>query len=231
MTKTDINVVIVIPAFNEAKVIAKTIKDTIKCGYSNVLVIDDGSADDTAKKATDAGAMVVSHKINRGKGAATKTGIETAKLLAADIVVTLDGDGQHCPSDIQNLISPIAEGHCDVVLGTRLKKKKHQMPMTKVASNYVANFVTWSFFGLWVSDSQSGFRAYSRSALDCISTSADAYDYESEIIREIHHHRLVYKEVPISVQYTDYSMSKPHRQDMANGMKTLYKIFWKAISF
>jgi glycosyltransferase involved in cell wall biosynthesis len=174
--------------------------------------------------------LVINHQINRGKGAATKTGLEASKLLTADIVVTLDGDGQHRPSDINKLISPIINGHCDVALGTRLKKK-NQMPTHKIMSNYVANFVTWVFFGLWVSDSQSGFRAYSSLALTNISTSADAYDYESEVIREIRKHRLVYKEVPIGVHYTDYSMSKPNKQNTFNGIKTLYKIIWKVISF
>lgn len=230
MAQDNYNIVIVIPVFNEASVIAQVIKDVFKCGYSTVIVVNDGSTDDTANQTKTAGAVVVSHRINRGKGAATKTGIEASKLLSADIVVTIDGDGQHYPSDIKNLISPIIDGHCDVVLGTRLKRKT-QMPIHRIITNHIANFVTWAFSGLWVNDSQSGLRAYSRSAIDCISTSADAYDYESEIIREIHHHRLVYKEVPINVQYTDYSMSKTNRQNTFNGLKTLYKIIWKVISF
>lgn len=231
MAQENSNIVIVIPALNEAKVIGRVVKDITKCGYAKIIVVDDGSRDDTVEQATAAGAMVVSHKINRGKGAATKTGIEAAKLLSADIVVTIDGDGQHSPADIKSLISPIVKGHYDVVLGTRLKKRENQMPVHRVATNHIANFVTWTFYGLWVSDSQSGFRAYSRSALECISTSADAYDYESEIIKEIHNHHLVYKEVPISVHYTDYSMSKSNRQNTYNGFKTLYKIIWKVISF
>lgn len=231
MAQENSNIVVVIPALNEAKMIGRVVEDITKCGYAKVIVVDDGSTDNTVGQAATAGAIIVSHKINRGKGAATKTGIEAAKLLSADIVVTIDGDGQHSPADIKSLISPIIKGHCDVVLGTRLKRKKNQMPMHRVATNHIANFVTWTFYGLWVSDSQSGLRAYSRSALASISTSADAYDYESEIIREIHNHRLVYKEVPISVHYTDYSMSKSNRQNTYNGFKTLYKIIWKVISF
>ena len=230
MTRIDSNIVIVIPAFNEAKVIAKVIKGVLKCGYSTIIVVDDGSSDNTAQRSANAGALVVSHKINRGKGAAAKTGIEAAKLLSADIVVTLDGDGQHSPPDINNLISPIKKGQCDVVLGNRLNTK-NQIPTHKIITNHIANFVTWTFSGLWVNDSQSGFRAYSKSALASISTSADAYDYESEVIREIRHHRLIYKEIPISVHYTDYSMSKTNRQNALNGFKTLYKIIWKVISF
>jgi len=222
--------VTVIPAYNEAKVIASVIKKTFAIGFPTVIVVNDGSSDKTAQIAAETGAIVINHKINRGKGAATKTGLEAAKILSADIAVTLDGDGQHDPADISHVIAPIQNNLCHVVLGTRLYQKK-QMPTYRIAINHIANLVTWTFFGLWVKDSQSGFRAYSRLALDCISTSADAYDFESEIIHEIKRHRLVYKEVPISVQYTDYSMSKPHRQNALNGLKTFYKIFLKSISF
>jgi glycosyltransferase involved in cell wall biosynthesis len=196
----------------------------------SVLVVNDGSTDQTSQVAAQTGALVVSHRLNRGKGAATKTGLEAAKILDADIVVTMDADGQHHPDDIAALINPIRLGACDVTLGTR-PKNPASMPVTRILSNHIANFVTWTFFGLYVQDSQSGFRAYSNKALRVISTSADAYDYESEVIREIRRHHLIYKEVPIGVHYTDYSMSKPTRQDFANGFKTLYKIIWKVISF
>lgn len=224
------NVVIVIPAYNESSVIRSVIESTIAHGYSSIIVVDDGSTDQTSHVAAQSGAMVVNHRINRGKGAATKTGLEAARLLSATIVVTMDADGQHHPEDISALIAPLQLNLCDVTLGTR-PKTSASMPVTRIVSNHIANFVTWTFFGLYVQDSQSGFRAYNVKALDLISTSADSYDYESEVIREIHHHHLIYKEVPIGVHYTDYSMSKPTRQDFANGFKTLYKIIWKVISF
>lgn len=230
MSNSSVKVAIVIPAYNEDTVIGSVIRSISSLGYSTVLVVDDGSTDHTSQAATAAGALVVTHRLNRGKGAATRTGLEAAKLLDADIVVTLDGDGQHNPGDIPVLIRPLELNQCDVVLGTR-PKHPSAMPVTRIVSNHIANFVTWTFSGLYVQDSQSGFRAYNRKALRLISTSADSYDYESEVIREIRHHRLIYREVPIGVHYTDYSMSKPTRQDFANGFKTLYKIIWKVISF
>ena len=230
LNSNSINVVIVIPAYNEASVIGSVIDSIHRAGYSSVIVVDDGSTDTTSPNAITAGALVITHRINRGKGAATKTGLEAAGLLSADIVVTMDGDGQHHAHDIDALIAPLRQGVCNVTLGTR-SKDTAAMPITRIVSNHIANFVTWTFYGLYVQDSQSGFRAYNRQALRQISTSADTYDYESEVIREIHRHRLVYKEVPIGVHYTDYSMSKPTRQDFANGFKTLYKIIWKVISF
>lgn len=221
---------IVIPVFNEERVIQEVILEVQKAGYSDIIVVDDGSADETCKKAKEMGEVVVlRHKINRGKGAATKTGIEAAKLLGADIIVTMDGDGQHDPEDIKNLIRPILDGKCEVVLGTRLKNTTG-MPWHKILANHVGNAITWYLFGLWVTDSQSGFRAYSRLAADKINTRADRYEYDSEVIREIYIYKLKYKEVPIKVRYTEYSMGKVQKQGFINGIKTVYKMVWKIIT-
>ena len=221
---------IIIAAYNEGKVIREVLGEIQSAGYRNIIVVDDGSADDTAAQARKvSGVKVFRHPLNRGKGAATKTGIEAAKILGADIIVTLDGDGQHNPKDIENLIRPIQEGAVDVVLGTRLLHPKG-MPWYKIIANYIGNAFTWYFYGLWVSDSQSGFRAYSRKAADCIDTKTDRYEYDSEVIREIHTHKLSFTEVPIEVRYTEYSMGKVHKQNIVNGIKTLYKIIWSIIS-
>lgn len=221
---------IVIPAYNEEKVIQDVIREIQAAGYKNIIVVDDGSADQTYAKAKKIpGVIALKHPINRGKGAATKTGIEAAKMLEAGIIVTMDGDGQHNPADIARLIEPIKSNHCDVVLGTRLIDPKG-MPRHKILANWVGNAVTWYFYGLWVSDSQSGFRAYSRHASELINTKTDRYEYDSEVIREIYTYKLKYKEVPIEVRYTDYSMGKIHKQSFVNGLKTLYKIIWNIVS-
>jgi len=226
--QTESKIFIVIPAFNEGSVIQDVIKEIQNAGYENIIVVDDGSSDNTHEKAKITGATALRHKINRGKGAATKTGIEAAKLLEANIIVTMDGDGQHDPKDIEKLIEPIIQNHCDVVLGTRLKNTKG-MPLHKIIANHVGNFFTWYLFGLWVTDSQSGFRAYSKHAAEVINTKYDRYEYDSEVIREIHVYKLKYKEVPVTVRYTEYSMGKIHKQGFANGIKTLYKMIFKLI--
>jgi glycosyltransferase involved in cell wall biosynthesis len=219
---------IVIPAFNEESVIQDVIKEVQDVGYNNIIVVDDGSNDNTYGKAKTLGAIVFRHKINRGKGAATKTGIEAAKLLEADIIVTMDGDGQHDPKDIEKLVEPIIQNNCDVVLGTRFQNPKG-MPWYKIIANKIGNFFTWYLFGLWVTDSQSGFRAYSKHAAKVIDTKADRYDYDSEVIREIYIYKLKYKEVPITVRYTEYSIGKLEKQNLSNGFKTLYKMIFKLI--
>ena len=219
---------IVIPTFNEESVIQDVIKEVREAGYENIIVVDDGSSDNTQEKAKIAGTIALRHKINRGQGAATKTGIEAAKLLKADIIVTIDGDGQHDPKDIEKLIKPILQNHCDVVLGTRLQNPKG-MPWYKIIANKVGNFFTWYLFGLWVSDSQSGFRAYSHHAAEIINTRGDRYEYASEILYEIKNYKLKFKEIPIAVRYTEYSMGKIHKQGFINGIKTLYKMIFKLI--
>lgn len=220
---------IVLPAYNEEAVIKDVIREIQVAGYKNIIIVDDGSHDQTFEKAKEMDVIALRHPINRGKGAATKTGIEAAKLLGAGIIVTMDSDGQHNPADIARLIAPIQKNHCDVVLGTRLKNPKG-MPWYKIIANHIGNAITWYFYGLYVSDSQSGFRAYSRHASELINTKTDRYEYDSEVIREIYLYKLKYKEVPIEVRYTEYSMGKIQKQGFVNGLKTLYKIIFNLVS-
>ena len=227
----DKKIFIVIPVYNEGKVIAEVINEVKNAGYKNIIVVDDGSKDNTFNTISSLpGITALRHKINRGKGAATKTGIEAAKLLGADIIVTMDGDGQHNPQDIKKLVSPIINDECEVALGSRMKSNLKKMPWNKIIANWLGNFLTWYLFGLWVSDSQSGLRAYSRLAAEKINTRADHYEYDSEVIREIYVYKIKYQEVPITVRYTNYSMGKLHKQGLVNGIKTLYKMIWKLVS-
>jgi len=214
---------IVIPAYNEEQVIAEVLRGLRDAGYARVIVVDDGSTDNTGLAARSAGAAVVlQHFLNRGKGAAAKTGIEAAKRLGADTVVTMDGDGQHDPADIARMLRLLDEGW-EVVLGSRLKDPRG-MPRWKILANVAGNLITWALYGLWVTDSQSGFRAYSRKALDLIDTRTDRYEYDSEVIREIGRHRLKFIEIPITVIYTEYSMGKANKQGFTNGLKTIFRM-------
>jgi glycosyltransferase involved in cell wall biosynthesis len=223
-------VYLVIPAFNEGEIIVEVIDEIKKHGFSNIIVVDDGSKDNTYEKASSIGGVTaLKHKLNRGYGATIKTGVEAAKIMNADIVVTFDGDGQHDPKDIETLITPIIEDGYDVVLGTRLLDPTG-MPFHKIVANQIGNFFTWSLFGLWVTDSQSGFRAFSRKAIEKIKTKSERYEYSSEVIREVKIYKLKYKEVPIKVRYTEYSMGKAYKQGFLNGLKTLYKMVWNLIS-
>lgn len=229
MPQSPPNTWIVMPALNEAAQLSILLRDIQKAGFSNILVVDDGSNDDTRRTAIKSGAIAIKHPLNRGKGAATKTGITAARQLGADIIVTMDADGQHAPQDITRIIEPIQSGQYEVVLGTRTLNRQ-KMPLHKKIANQVANSITWLLFGLWVNDSQSGFRAFSRHAADLIDTRGDKYEYESEVIREIKLHQLPYQEIPIQVRYTEYSTSKKNRQTLLNGVKTVTRMIWNQLT-
>ncbi len=217
---------VVIPVYNESSVIQSVIDEVVAAGPYRIIVVDDGSSDNTfqvAQKNPEITAL--RHKINRGKGAAIKTGIVAANLLGADIVVTMDGDGQHDPEDIAVLVEPILTKRCDVVLGSR-RVDTGEMPKIKVLANKIGNMVTWLLYGMMVSDSQSGFRAYSHFAAHIIDTKADKYEYDSKVIREINNNRLKFEEVHIKVRYTEYSMGKAQKQGFVNGIKTLIRMIW-----
>ena len=217
---------IVVPVFNESRVVAAVIEEIQQAGYRNIIIVDDGSSDDTYAVANSStGVIVLRHRINRGKGAAIKTGICAADLCGAEIVVTIDGDGQHDPEDIKRLVDPIMEGTHDVVLGTRMLDS-NGMPFLKVVANKIGNLCTLLLYGILVTDSQSGFRAYSQHAARIIDTRADKYEYDSKVIREINNNRLRFVEVPITVRYTEYSMTKKQKQGFVNGIKTLTRMVW-----
>jgi glycosyltransferase involved in cell wall biosynthesis len=222
-------IAIVIPIFNEAGVVGQVLEEVRHFGNFRLIVVDDGSTDDSYVQASAHGALTLRHRLNRGKGAAVKTGIMAANLLEADIVVTMDGDGQHDPSDIETLVRPILESNADVVLGSRTLNSK-EMPPFKVIANYIGNLFTWLFYGIWVSDSQSGFRAYSKYAALIIDTKADKYEYDSKVIREIKTNRLRFTEVPVHTRYTEYSRGKKQKQGLINGLTTLVRMIWNMLT-
>lgn len=219
------HICIVMPVYNEASVIPDVVCELREAGDFTIIIVDDGSQDNSFGVAEKLGVFAVRHKINRGKGAAVKTGIEVAKRLNADVVVTMDGDGQHDPLDIEFLVKPIVEDGYDVVLGSRLIDHDG-MPVIKIIANKIGNVFTWFFYGIFVSDSQSGFRSFSKYAIQVIDTKADKYEYDSKVIREMKNNRLKFVEVPVQVRYTEYSMGKKHKQGFVNGLKTLGRMIW-----
>lgn len=223
------NTYIVLPTYNEGKVIKNTIRDIKREGYKNIILVDDGSTDKTYTQAMSEKIILIQHPINRGKGAATQTGIDAAKLLNADIIVTMDSDGQHNPKDIKTVIEPIINKQADVVIGSRFVKKSKQMPKSRKIMNKVGNIITYIFFGAMSSDSQSGFRAYSNKAANSVYSYMDRYEFESEMLGHIKAAKLKIVEVPIEVIYTDYSLNKYKGekvtgQGLLNGFKMVIRL-------
>ena len=215
----------VIPAYNEEKIVGPVLEKA-RSFVEKIIVIDDGSTDKTAEIAKQCGAKVLSHVINRGLGAALQTGFSVALNDGASIVVTLDADGQHNPEDIPKLIEPIKNGSADAVIGSRFLKNE-KAPLFRKIANWLGNAITYFFFGIWVSDSQSGFRAFNREALKKLNLKSSGMAVSSEIIKEIKRNRLRLKEIPIKPVYTKYSMSKG--QNIFEGVKTLYHLLLRKL--
>lgn len=212
--------VAVIPAFNEATVLSNVVLQT-KEQVDLVLVVDDCSSDDTVAVARAAGAQVLSHPLQRGAGRATATGIQAALRAGAELIVTLDADGQHLPEEIPSVLSPLREGRADLVVGCRTLQRQ-DMPWLRRAGNRFANVWTWLILGVAVSDSQSGFRAYTRRAAEELPLQARGYEFCSQTLGEAARLNLRIEEVPITVIYSEYSQAKG--QSFMTAVKTLGRI-------
>ncbi|MDD3985226.1 MAG: glycosyltransferase family 2 protein [Methanobacterium sp.] len=214
---------VVVPAYNEEKTIVKVLNDLIKREFEFV-VVDDGSKDATNKivnniiKKYNKG-YIYKHLLNRGLGAALKTGIEASLMKDADIIVTFDADRQHDPNDILKVSKPIINREADVTIGIR---DFNEMPSSKKFGNRIMNLITLIFYGINVNDSQSGLRAFNRKAAETIIINARDYGVSSEIIGEIKRHHLKLTEIPIKTIYTDYSMTKG--TNTGEGLKILVKL-------
>lgn len=199
---------VLIPAFNEAKAVGKVIRSVKKSlKGADVLVVDDGSFDSTETVAQEAGAYVVRHIINRGLGGSIGTGLQFARERGYQAVVTMDADGQHNPADLKKVLNPIIQGAADLVIGTRMVNK-FQVPLDRRIIIGVSNMLTFVIFGSFTSDSLSGFRAFSKKALEKIELKTQRMEVSNEIFSQIAKHGLRYAEVPIKVKYTSYSRSK-----------------------
>jgi glycosyltransferase involved in cell wall biosynthesis len=218
--------IIVIPAYNEALTIADVVRGAVKIA-DRVLVVDDGSRDQTRELARQAGALVVRHAVNRGVGAALGTGIEAAVRLGADSVVTMDADGQHRAEDAAKVFERLDQGDVDLVIGSRMKQgdEPGNMPLHRVLFNTIGNVLTFFLFGVWVTDSQSGLRGLSRRAATTIELRTNGMESLSEFIKEKKDKRWRMAEVPIKAIYTDYSMSKG--QNFFVGVKVAMRLIFR----
>src|SRR3989344_4294222 len=208
---------VVIPAFNEEEAIGRVIKSIPKVNKrissTEVIVVDDGSTDRTVSIAKESGALVVSHHGNKGVGKAFQTGIETALKRRADVIVNIDADGQFNPLDIPQLISPILDNKADFVTATRFKDGKMigKMPFVKLVGNKIFTALTSMLVGKKFTDTQCGFRAYSREAalrLNLYGT----FTYTQEVFLDLAYKGMRILEVPLYV-----------RAERANGKSRVVK--------
>lgn len=222
-------VVVVIPAFNEGRVIGDVLASVLALGYT-VVVVDDGSTDDTAAVAATHAVHLLRHACNLGAGAATRTGIEYAiDVLGAPIIATFDSDGQHAAADIQRILAPLEAGTHDIVLGTRFASAvdattRREMPRTKHLLLRAAVLFTRLTTGLPLTDTHIGLRAFTATAVRGMTLEQNRMAHCSEFEQEIARHNLRWREVPVSVGYSAYAVHK------GQGVLNSIDIIWELLA-
>lgn len=203
-------VTVVIPAYNEEKTIGNVIFETasIMNGLDipyEIIVVDDGSTDKTGQIASTHKAIVLSNKINYGKGYALRRAFQHA---SGDIIVTIDSDGEHKPKEIPDLIEPLFNG-TDIVAGSRfLGSQRGATTKLNTVGNFLFNTTIMVLTGKVVTDSQTGFRAIKRQVLETLNLESDGYEIEAEITVKGLRNGFVFRETPITVERRKYNLSK-----------------------
>ena len=191
---------IVIPAFNEAERIEGVLGD-LKGIKLPVVLVDDGSQDSTYQKAKQYPVTILRHKINLGKGAALKTGCESAILLGADAIIMMDSDGQHKKEDLFKFINVLDQKKFDIIFGSR--NLKFGVPLVRFIGNKIASILVNLLFGIYISDLICGYRAFTREAFKKLNWESTGYGLETEMVIKTGLYNLKYCEVPIETVYYD----------------------------
>jgi len=178
------DVFIVIPAYNEATTIRQVIRELIEF-FPHVVVVDDGSSDDTFLEALSSGATLLQHVINLGQGAALQTGIEYSLRAGACVIVTFDADGQHCSDDVSKLVKPIFRGQAEIVLGSRFLGRAENIPPLRWFLLKGAILFTRLASGVSLTDVHNGLRAFSRKAAKNLDIKINRMAHASELIDQI----------------------------------------------
>jgi glycosyltransferase involved in cell wall biosynthesis len=218
---------LVVPAYNEAGVIAGTLGE-LASFLPNVVVVDDGSRDDTSARAAEAGAVVLRHAVNLGQGAALQTGIEFALRNGATHVCTFDADGQHEAASVATLLERLVAANADVALGSRFLGRTIDMPPLRRAIVKAAVWLTRVQTGLPLTDTHNGLRLFTRAAAARIELAQPGMAHASEILALIAETKMRVIEVPTVVRYTDYSRRKG--QSIANSFKIAFDLMYAAWS-
>jgi glycosyltransferase involved in cell wall biosynthesis len=215
---------VLVPAYNEGAVIASTLAD-LRRDFDHVVVVDDGSADDTATVARAAGATVVRHPLNRGQGAALKTGLEYVRSrTAAEHCITFDADGQHLVSDAVAMLATARDQAIDVVLASRFLGRCEDMPTSRRLLLRSALRFSRVATKLPLTDTHNGLRVLSRQAFERIDLTQDRMAYATELEAAIARNELSWTEVPTTVRYTEYSRAKG--QHNLNAVNIVFDLAW-----
>lgn len=215
-------VYVVIPALNEASRIGRLVDELEEKGFTNIVVVNDGSDDETAHMFDGHEQVtVLNHIVNLGPGAATMTGIEYAINQGAEYVATIDADLQHHPEDLIRLFREIESGDYDLVIGSRFLKK-NQIPKSRLFYNFFGNWISYFKTGLMVTDSQSGIKVISKNFAKDLTIDYNGFEFCIDIIKKAKLNKVKVAEFPVSVTYTKETMAKG--QSFSNGVMMLGKL-------
>lgn len=216
------DVYVIVPAKDEERYIDILIDKLDDLGFVNIVIINDNSQDETAVIAREReNVIVLDHSINLGAGAATQTGIAYAVSNGAKIIVTIDADLQHNPDDLIKLIDVLRKESCDLVIGSRFMQK-NEIPKSRIFFNRIANVVSWFLTGTYLSDSQSGLKAFNANLAKHLDLKYDGFEFCMEIIKEANANKLIIKEIPVFVSYTPETMNKG--QGLWSGIRIISKL-------
>lgn len=216
---------VVIPAFNEGRVIREVVNSVLAHGYS-VVVVDDCSRDDTSAVLRGSAVRSLRHPVNLGQGAALQTGIAFALGCQAEYIVTFDADGQHQAGEIRPMIDRLRQFGGDVLLGSRFLPGQAPiaMPVSRRLLLKAATAFTRLTTGLSLTDTHNGFRAFTAQAAGQLTITQNRMAHASQILSEIARLKLRYEEFPVTIQYTDYSLAKGQRAGNA------FNILWESVT-
>lgn len=215
------NVWVVVAGYNEGRVIGDVVRGLV-ARWPNVVVVDDGSRDNTADEAFRAGATVLSHPTNLGQGAALATGIGYALKRGADYIATFDADGQHQVGDIAKLLAALQTHGADIAIGSRFLGDAQSMPWARKVVLKMAVIFTWIVTGQRMTDAHNGLRLFSAHAARTIRITQNRMAHASEIIERIAQNKLKLVEVPVTLLYTEYSLSKG--QPLSNSVNIVLEL-------
>lgn len=198
--------IVCIPALNAEKSIGRIVKKCLN-HVDEVVVCDDGSSDNTGKIARENGAEVISHEKNQGYGAALMTLFDQARKKDTDVMITLDADGQHDPNDIPLFLKKMKENKSDIVIGSRFLNNKKRPSYRNTGIKVITSTLNLGS-GLKITDGQSGFRTYSKNALNQINITEKGMSASSEILQKASNKNLSISEIPITVSYEGHTSNQ-----------------------
>lgn len=218
------DILIIIPAYNEESKISQVITDLQKNGFEKIVVVDDGSKDNTIRVANLHKITVIKHIVNIGVGGSTSTGLSYARKYKHQFAITIDADGQHSIKDAIKVANELKNSSSDVVIGSRIQDMESENKI-RFYGNILLDIMTMIISGKYIQDTQSGLRGFNKKAINIIKPKSSTYEVSSEIIIQAVQNNLKIKTIPIEAIYTQYSLKKG--QKITNAVRLFRRLITK----